>query len=99
MTQRPPGHQQEKQRRRVREGADQGGDADVDRVADGTGETEPELRGDDDGAADQEQADPVPPQGRIEVTRAGADGASRGPDEVRQTEPEGDQSPTDPRQD
>ena len=98
MPQRPPGHQEEEQRCRVRESADQGGDTDVDRVAHGAGQTEPELGGDDDGAADQEQTHPVPPQGRIEVTGAGADGAGRRADQVSQAEPEGDQSPTDPGQ-
>ena len=93
MPQRPPGHQQQQQRCRVREGADQGGDADVDRVAHGAGQAEPELGGDDDGAADQEQTHPVAAQGRIEVAGAGADGAGGGADQVSQAEPEGEPVP------
>ena len=98
MTQRPPGHQEEQQRCRVREGADQGGDTDVDGVAHGAGQAEPELGSDDDGTADQEETDAVPPQGRIEVTGSGADGAGGRADQVSQAEPDGDQSPTDPGQ-
>ena len=99
MSQRPPGHQEQEQRCRVRERADQRWRHPTwIAVAHGAGQTEPELGGDDDRTADQEQPDPVPPQGRVEITGAGADRAGRRADQVSEAEPEGEQSPTDPGQ-
>ena len=89
VAQRPPRHQGQQHRGDVGQRADDAGDPDPDAVTDRTGQTPPELGPHHDGAADQEQSDPVPAQRRIHVAgpRAHAPGGIPGP--LRQTGPGG----------
>ncbi len=78
MAKRPPRHQRQQHRGDVGQRADDAGDPEFHPVAEGAGQTPPELGAEHDGAAEQEQSDAVPAQGRIHLGCPRAD-ASRGP--------------------
>ena len=96
VAQRPPGHQDQQHGSHVGQGADQAGDPVPDAPAERAGQAPPELRGDHDRAAEQEQSDPVPAQCRVDIAGSRADPPGSTAHGVRETAPDCAQTVPDP---